>query len=616
MKTKKTVIFMGYSCNNNCIFCCNSERRKNIKDQSTSEIKQQILEAKRNGTSYLELIGGEPTIRKDILNIVKFAKDLNFETIMFATNGRMFSNKNFAKKVIESGVNHIVFSIHGHNSKLHDKLTKVPGSFNQLLKGVKNLREMGFKDIGSNTTIIKQNYKYLFEIGKKIYELGIRNSEFIFVDPTRGEPKMKFKEIVPTYEEVSPYVNGLLEFGKNKKISHWHVRYYPLCFVKEKYHDRISETHENKTFHTEQLAPDFVNREAQENRAKIGRVKIAKCEGCKHYEKCEGYWKEYAQQMLDNPKNKPKGMKVEYINSLFEQLMNLEGLKNKDYDIIKIRDLIFNGVKQIELDNLEISFTFSKNKSSHFRFVLYDSWNHRNRLFPDRIYDLFNFYKRKEELLELKKCVSLFKNKIKYSLGVNFSKLREPTIKVYFWLSNLKCQNKDRFDLIEKVCDILNLNFDIIKQQVLNKDLPFICLDFAPNNKKSIKVYTSYEKFDLIQLKEILKRNKYQDKINELDIFYNIMQDFIGPGLIITYRFDKSKLLSVKFENFIENKNFDEKIIKDLFEKLNYNINISILDRVIKNSNIFSLNSFKMVNIDFAKKGTKVAVYIKPKIVK
>ncbi len=293
MKTKKTVVFMGYTCNNKCIFCCNEDKREKVLDKPTLEIKEDILRAKKHGSRYLELIGGEPTIRRDIFEIVSFAKKFGFETIMFATNGRMFSNKEFAKKIIDEGVNHVVFSIHGHNPELHDRLTQVPGSFQQLIQGIKNLQNIGFKNIGSNTTIVKQNYKDLLEIGKFIYGLGIDNSEFIFVDPTHGGPKKRFFELVPTYEEVSTYVDKILEFGNERKISHWHIRYYPLCFVGEKYHHRISELHEVKKFHTEHLAPDFVNRYAEENRRKIGRTKIGKCGTCKYDEICEGYWKTY-----------------------------------------------------------------------------------------------------------------------------------------------------------------------------------------------------------------------------------------------------------------------------------------------------------------------------------
>ncbi|MFW5847123.1 MAG: radical SAM protein [Nanoarchaeota archaeon] len=301
-KTKKTVIFMGYKCNNNCTFCCNSDKRE-FRDFETLEILSKIKNAKSEGSNYLELIGGEPTIRKDIFEIVSFAKKIGFETIMFATNGRMFSSKKFTEKILESGLNHIVFSIHGHNEKLHDELTMVPGSFRQLIKGIENLKELGFEDFGTNTTIVKQNYRYLLEIGELISNLGIDNSEFIFVDPTRGYPKHDFDELVPTYEEVSPFVNSLLKFGQEKNLSHWHVRYYPLCFIDEKYHNMVSEVHEKKTFKTQHVAPDFSNTDVEKNREDIGKIKTEKCLGCKYSQVCEGFWREYYNRRMKKENN-------------------------------------------------------------------------------------------------------------------------------------------------------------------------------------------------------------------------------------------------------------------------------------------------------------------------
>jgi len=284
---KKTVVIMGYVCNNNCIFCCNAGKHA---ENSTKEVLKDIAKARKQGSTYLELIGGEPTIRKDIFLIVSFAKRLGFETTMFATNGRMFSNKDFAQKIIKKGLNHIVFSIHGHNPELHDSITQVPGSFNELIQGIVNVK--GLAEIGTNTTIVAQNYRNLPDIGRKILELNVQNSEFIFVDPTHGAARHNFSEIVPTYEEVQPYVKELLDLGKSQ--THWHIRYYPLCFVDRKHHNQISELHEKEIFETEHIAPDFINRTVYENRKNISRQKILKCKTCDL--DCEGYWKEYVKQ--------------------------------------------------------------------------------------------------------------------------------------------------------------------------------------------------------------------------------------------------------------------------------------------------------------------------------
>jgi len=283
----KTVIMMGYACNNRCIFCYNDHKR-NFKEKTTQEILRDMASARKHGSDYLELIGGEPTIRPDIMYVVSAAKKLGFETIMFATNGRMFSNPEFAKKLVKKGLNHVVFSIHGHEAGLHDGLTQVKGSFNELVKGVENIKDL--IRIGSNTTIVRHNYKHLKKIGLFIQRLGITDSEFIFVDPTQGAPKKDF-EMVPTYEEVRPYVNDLLKLGKD--MDHWHIRYYPLCFIDRKYHDQVSELHEEKIFVSEHVAPDFINPDIVQARKDISRVKIDKCKGCVYDDKCEGYWREY-----------------------------------------------------------------------------------------------------------------------------------------------------------------------------------------------------------------------------------------------------------------------------------------------------------------------------------
>jgi len=76
-KIKKTVIFIGYKCNNNCLFCINADKRE-LPNKTTKKIKNEMIEAKKRGTTYIELIGGETTIRPDILELINFAKKVKF----------------------------------------------------------------------------------------------------------------------------------------------------------------------------------------------------------------------------------------------------------------------------------------------------------------------------------------------------------------------------------------------------------------------------------------------------------------------------------------------------------------------------------------------------------
>jgi MoaA/NifB/PqqE/SkfB family radical SAM enzyme len=295
---KKTVIFTDYNCNNNCIFCIDAEKR-GIEGKSTKTVRREIAEARKRGSTYLEIIGGEPTARNDISGLIAFASGLGFKTITITTNGRMLSYPDFTAKIIKAGLTNIVFSIHGHTAELHDSLTQVKGSFDQLSAGIKNFRKFGFKNIGSNTTIVKQNYKFLPEIGHFLLGKGIKNAEFIFVDPNYGAAKINFDMLVPKISVIAPYVKKCLEIGKKNQADHWHVRYVPLCYFPDNL-DQISEIDEVKKFRSEHIAPDFENYSVESSRAAIGRVKPEKCRSCRLYDLCEGIWREYVKQYGDD----------------------------------------------------------------------------------------------------------------------------------------------------------------------------------------------------------------------------------------------------------------------------------------------------------------------------
>ncbi len=296
---KKTVVFIGYDCNNNCRFCMEQNVRREA-SQKKEEVMAEMLKAKSRGSDYLEIIGGEATIRPDFLDIVRFARKLKFQTVMIATNGRMFSYKKKAYEAIEAGLNSVVFSIHGHNAKIHDYLTRVPGSFNQLQQGIKNIKvvtkELGVKiHIGTNTTIVKQNYKHLPKIGKLIKSFGIKNSEFIFVDCNEGGAYNNFFDLVPRISDAAPYIHKCLDlYNPKDERSNWDIRYVPLCYFTD-YLGQVSELREKKIFKTDQVGRGAIggSYDYQEKRKNFYRVKPEKCAKCILYQYCEGVWRFY-----------------------------------------------------------------------------------------------------------------------------------------------------------------------------------------------------------------------------------------------------------------------------------------------------------------------------------
>lgn len=293
---KKAAIITGYTCNNNCVFCYDHEKRQNnIPDLKTLDIKRMLKTAKSGGCTYVDFLGGEFTIRKDAQELISFAKILGFKTIAVTTNGRAFAYKKYLQTLKDAGLNSIIFSLHGHNAALHDRLTQAKGSFKQLITAIKNAKELGI-NIAANTTIIKQNLSNLPKIGELLFELGLKNCEFIFIDPTTGRGNTDFEKIVPGIKQSAEPIRKLLEIGKKNNIAHWHIRYYPMCYL-EGYEDYVSEIHDKKAFENEaHFAPEFINTNVQDSRKIVGRVKAKQCKDCRYNDVCEGVWKKYAEK--------------------------------------------------------------------------------------------------------------------------------------------------------------------------------------------------------------------------------------------------------------------------------------------------------------------------------
>jgi len=291
----KTSIILGYECNNNCRFCYCGSKRNKFRPSTTSEIKFKLKQARERGSTFVDFLGGEPTIRKDIIELVKYARTIGFETISFTTNGRMFSYENFVKKILDAGLNSVIFSIHGHTPELHDYLTRSLGSFKQLCRGMKNFRKFD-KDvyICTNTTIVKPNLKFLPKIAENNIQLGADGCEFIFVHP-RGNALKNFEEMVPRLGELIDVIPETLYVGIKHDIKHFVVRYIPFCYLLgfEKF---LSEFEQRNVLKEEHIGPEFEDLEVERGRIKYGRVKGPQCFGCKYFRVCEGIFKEYAER--------------------------------------------------------------------------------------------------------------------------------------------------------------------------------------------------------------------------------------------------------------------------------------------------------------------------------
>jgi len=262
---------------------------------STTEAKRKMEEGRKRGCTFIDFNGGEPSLREDIVELVAYARQLDYETIAMTTNGRSLYYRDFAERLLAEGLNHIILSLHGHTPKLHNSLVQSQQAYQQALQGLKNVQELDPEVyVCTNTTIVQQNYQFLPQIAEKNIGLGVDALEFIFVHP-RGNALTNFEQVVPHLEKIAPYIAQTIDVAEDNSDKQILMRYLPLCYLA----NRLSYSSEYQTknkLREQHVGSDFKDLNVEKGRKEVGRVKAPFCSTCGLNGICEGIFKEYAER--------------------------------------------------------------------------------------------------------------------------------------------------------------------------------------------------------------------------------------------------------------------------------------------------------------------------------
>lgn len=282
----KLEILFSFNCNVNCEFCSfgHKDRRK---EKPLDDIREEIRKGRKEKIDYISFTGGEPTIRKELTPMIKYAKDLGFKNIEIQSNGRMLSYRSFCKKLIKAGVNHWIISLHG-NKKLHDELTRTKGSFEEAVEGVKNLKILN-QPVHVNTVIVKRNYKKLPEITKMLSDLNVDRIHYLFVNPD-GYSRYN-KKVIPKMSNTSEYLKKAIDEALKTNMDVG-VFYMPFCVLEKE--ERKDYKKYIRSFGSVELRGPDLDVDLSERREKQN-VKFNECKKCTYNDKCYGVRKEYVE---------------------------------------------------------------------------------------------------------------------------------------------------------------------------------------------------------------------------------------------------------------------------------------------------------------------------------
>jgi cyclic pyranopterin phosphate synthase len=144
-------------CNFKCGYCLpdgykidKSDNRTFIKIEEIGRLARALSEL---GVSKIRLTGGEPTVRKDFFEIIKIIKENSgIKKTVITTNGYRLDK--IANNIKNSGLDGINISIDSLNAKTFKKITG-HDRLEEILRGIKNLQKLNFKNIKINAVLLK-----------------------------------------------------------------------------------------------------------------------------------------------------------------------------------------------------------------------------------------------------------------------------------------------------------------------------------------------------------------------------------------------------------------------------------------------------------------------------
>jgi MoaA/NifB/PqqE/SkfB family radical SAM enzyme len=132
-------IALDYRCNLRCVGCRACE---DTGERLTAERVAALLrEARAAGVRSAWFGGGEPTLRDDLLGLVRHARASGFDEVCVQTNGLRLAYPAYARALLEAGVTEVRVNAKSHVPELHDRLSRLEGAHALLVRALENLAQ-------------------------------------------------------------------------------------------------------------------------------------------------------------------------------------------------------------------------------------------------------------------------------------------------------------------------------------------------------------------------------------------------------------------------------------------------------------------------------------------
>lgn len=139
-------------CNVNCLYCHHDGMVKSSEEMTADELYTICKIAKKIGVRKIRLSGGEPLLKKDIVEIVEKIASLDFKDISMTTNGILLEK--YAQDLKDAGLDRVNVSLDTLDRETFEFITK-KDYLEDAKRGILKAVEVGLYPVKINMVIMK-----------------------------------------------------------------------------------------------------------------------------------------------------------------------------------------------------------------------------------------------------------------------------------------------------------------------------------------------------------------------------------------------------------------------------------------------------------------------------
>ena len=233
-------VMIGYECNVQCDYCSITDEMRQ-ENMATASVLAQLSAARARGATKVSFGGGEPTIRRGLLPLVRWCRDRGYRSIKVPSNGLMYSYRAFAEEAVDAGINDFHISFMAHTDDLYEKIMGKPGALQLVTQGVRHLVGLGHKPVGD--LIIKSDtWMHLADIVEHWAGFGVETFNLWLVSLS-DRNKANFASLLPV-SEMRDGICAAFERGKELGVT-VRSRHIPRCMLPG-YEEYVADLREDK----------------------------------------------------------------------------------------------------------------------------------------------------------------------------------------------------------------------------------------------------------------------------------------------------------------------------------------------------------------------------------